>query len=167
MRKSDLTAEHLKEILHYNPTTGIWTWLKTAANKRRFVGGDAGSVDSKGYPIIKINSSLYKSHRFAWLYMTGGWPMGDLDHRDRDPSNCRWENLRQASRVQNNINNEKNLGRSGLKGAAWSENDQKWKSSIRVNGNRIHLGYFDDAQQAHEVYRQASLTHHGEWSTLK
>ena len=68
-----ITAERLRAILHYDPETGIWTWLIAASNNVK-VGDVAGSKEKQGYWVIVIDYRRYKAHRLAWLYMTGEWP---------------------------------------------------------------------------------------------
>ena len=77
-----LTQERLKEVLHYDPETGIFMWL-VAPNGRIRVGMEAGSSHD-GYIGIKVDRILYKAHRLAWFYMTGEWPANDVDHWDRN-----------------------------------------------------------------------------------
>lgn len=164
---ADLTAEEVREFFDYNPETGILTWIKCpsnkCSNKSRFINGPAGTSDNKGYLIVKVRGKIYKQHRVVWLWMTGAWPSKHLDHKDCNPSNNRWENLREATYRENRLNVRK-CGRSGLKGASWSTAGQRWKSSIRVNGRRIHLGYFDAAQDAHLAYVEAAKEHYGEFA---
>jgi hypothetical protein len=160
---NDLTAEQVRDLFDYNPETGTLTWIKCASNKSRFVNCIAGTKDSKGYLIVKIRRKLYKQHRIAWLWMTGRWPEAEIDHKDRDPANNRWDNLREATPRQNCIN-QKSTGRSGLRGAAWTGQYQKWFSTIRVDGKRIFLGYFETAESAHAAYVEASRKYHGEFA---
>lgn len=74
-----LTSETLKELLHYNPETGIFTWAKNAGQRAQ-VGRIAGSRTPSGYIKISLSRKLYAAHRLAWLYMTGSWPENEIDH---------------------------------------------------------------------------------------
>jgi hypothetical protein len=161
-----ISAERLREVLTYCPSTGAWTWRVNPPKKRTFIGKPAGCRDDKGYLIIKIDGKPYRASRLAHLYMTGGWPEKLVDHRDTTRSNDRWDNLRPATYSQNNINANQPIGRSGLRGAAWSERVQKWKSSIRAQGKRQHLGYFDCPAAAHFSYLVASNIHHREFARI-
>src|SRR6202035_4009666 len=98
-----LTAERLREFIHYDPLTGVFTWLVLPVCRGpRFVGrgpnqvrvgGIAGCVSkSNGYRRIKIGGHPYCAHRLAWLYMTGTWPKDEIDHINRVRSDNRFCN---------------------------------------------------------------------------
>ncbi len=97
-----ITAIELRERLQYDPNTGRRVWLKTP--RKGFEGKPAGSIDAKGYWVIKIDGKSYKASRLAYLYMTGDWPEDEMDHIDRTPWNDWWTNLRPATRVENLLN---------------------------------------------------------------
>ena len=97
-----MDQQTLKEILHYNPDTGKWIWLKPL-NKRIIVGSKAGSYDSKGYLQIGIFGNNYRAHRLAFLYMENILPK-EVDHIDRNPSNCIWKNLKKCTHIENLAN---------------------------------------------------------------
>jgi len=130
-----LTQKRLKELLHYDPETGIWTWR---VNRRRVKAGDkAGCIDTRGYRLIRINNVLYKSSRLVWLYTKGYWPLGEIDHINKATHDDRKSNLRCVTRLENMRNKSvqfKNL--SGVTGVTLMANKNKWRVSISVKGNR-------------------------------
>ena len=73
-----LTQERLKELLHYDPETGVFTWLESAGKKMN--GRIAGTHASKNYISIGVSHKRYLAHRLAWLYVYGKFPDGILDH---------------------------------------------------------------------------------------
>ena len=166
MRKpkiAPLSFEQANEILSYNPVTGHFHWNVNRSPKTR-AGDRAGYAQSKGHIYIEINRSGYPAARLAWLLMTGAYPNCWIDHKDCDPANNRFENLREATPVENARNAR--LGTrtsSGLKGASWHGPNGKWASKIRVNGRLLHLGYFVTPQEAHEAYVKAALHYFGDF----
>ena len=96
-----LTQAELKELLHYDELTGIFTWAKTNSNKRQ-AGSKAGSIESKNwgnaYVFIRVNNRVYRGHTLACMYMTGKWPgkCKRSPHKDGYGTNNKWANLKDA-----------------------------------------------------------------------
>lgn len=158
---------NLKDALHYDPETGHWTWL-VRMGSRAGVGTIAGTKDRLGYIQIKFNGKLYKGHRLAWFYVTGEWPKEELDHINRNPSDNRWCNLREASRTQNNRNTgNRKHNTSGLRGAFFCPNrKKKWDARIGLNGKSVYLGSFNTKEEAHAAYLAAARANYGEFAPL-
>lgn len=127
-----------------------------------------GRVNGNGYLEICIDGRLYAAQRLAWLYMTGEWPVVDIDHWDLDKLNNRWGNLRKASKAQNQANTTtRKSNRSGFKGVfATARHPDRWQSQIRINGVRKHLGTFDTPEQAGAAYASALAATHGEFGRV-
>ena len=71
MVKSKLiTATQLREILHYDPETGGFTWLVKPRNNRTNIGAVAGTMRGTSGRYIVIDRHGYRESRLAWLYMT-------------------------------------------------------------------------------------------------
>ena len=159
-----LTQERLKELLHYDDATGLFTW-RVVNNNRVRVGAVAGSVTGYGYIQIQIDGHRYQSHRLAWLYVHGEIPPDQIDHIDHCKNNNRIENLRLATGCQNQMNRRVSVkNTSGYKGVHFDKNTCKWMASARANGGRRHyLGLFDTAEQASEAYQAFARQHHGEF----
>ncbi len=87
-----------------------------------------------------------------------------VDHKDRDGLNNTRENLRNATASQNNANSHKRgiYPTSRFKGVYWC--NLKWRSRIRINSNRIHLGYFDNELSAAIAYDVAAISLFGEFA---
>lgn len=153
-----LTAERLRSVLDYDKGTGLWTWLKD--------GKRAGTRRKDGYVQISVDRRLYLSHRLAWLWMTGDWPPGEIDHCDVVPGNDAWANLRLADRQKSSANTRRRAdNKSGFKGVSALPNGL-WLACIKKNGRTIHLGRFGDASDAHAAYRAAATNHFGEFARM-
>lgn len=158
-----LTAERLREVLDYDPLTGMFTW-KVRRNKQS-AGSIAGSPDRQGHIRIGIDGRDYAAHRLAWLYVHGEWPPNDIDHKDRIKGRNALANLRPGTRSQNNANSKRRRDNlSGYKGVHFHKASGLWLAHIRKDGKRTSLGYFSTAQQAHEAYMAAATRLFGEFA---
>jgi HNH endonuclease/AP2 domain len=158
-----ITQEYLKSILYYNLETGIWTWIKPRPKIK--VGSIAGGLDEKGYWKIKINGKKYLAHRLAHLYVNGAFPPFDTDHKDLNRSNNKWNNIREATRVQNFGNQSKySNNKSGIKGVCWDRDARKWLAQIQINNKKMKLGRFDNIIDAQKAYATAAWIYFGEFA---
>jgi hypothetical protein len=163
----DLSADFVREILDYDPKTGIFRWkyrLDREANwNSRWVGKTAG-YPIKGHIRIQIAGKPgYYAGPLAWLYMTGEWPPDQVDHRDLDRGNNRWTNLRLADNSQNNCNREAQANsRSGIRGV--QIHGGRWRARITARGRTYELGYFVTVQEAVAAYAVAAKELHGEFA---
>lgn len=96
---------NLKEYLHYNPNTGIFTWIKLSSKYSRIkIGQKAGCNNGAGYICIEINNKNYKAHRLAWYLYYGTWPKGQIDHINGVKEDNRINNLRDVTSSTNSKN---------------------------------------------------------------
>jgi hypothetical protein len=165
-----LTHQHLLSHVHYDPETGMFTRLARADRLKnwnaRYAGQPAGWIE-KGTQRrrISIDEVKYLDSVLAWFYMTGEWAPVEIDHHDTDPLNCRWGNLRLASRSQNIANQRlRRCNSSGFKGVTWQRRERKWYAKITVNYRQINLGLYDSAEAAHAAYIAAAEKHFGEFA---
>ncbi len=146
--KGKITQEELKRILHYNSETGVFTWKVSNSNNIK-IGDIAGCKRKDGYIIIRINNIDYLAHRLAWLYMEGYLPENKVDHIYRVEDDNRWVNLRIVSdqcSVRNRGEFKNNT--SGVTGVSWYKGTNKWLAKITINYKIIHLGYFENINDA-------------------
>jgi hypothetical protein len=156
-----ITPEALREILTYSPDTGLFTWRVTRGKAR--AGAVAGHINEHGYAVTNLNGRVYRLHRLAWLYMTGAWPVDMIDHKNGRRADNRWENLREATRSQNNANKGA-FSAHGFKGATYNKRQGRWLAQIKANGRRHYLGYYDTPEEAHAAYAAAAIRHFGEFA---
>ena len=154
------TQSRLKELLHYDQETGVFTWLVNRRN-RQVAGHVAGCLSkASGYISIGVDLKMYQAHRLAWLYVNGVWPKNEIDHIDGIKSNNKISNLRKATRSLN-VQNQKKAhanSSSGFLGA--HKYGSKWRAKIGLNGKKIFLGYFATPQEAHSAYITAKRRLH-------
>lgn len=157
-----ITQVRLRELLVYNPITGLFT-NRVQRGQRGPIGAIAGNFDKDGYRIIQIGGTKYRASRLAWLYMTGHWPI-EVDHKDGVPYNDIWNNLREATRCENMANSTRPVGTSGLRGVKFDPKTSTWRSRVQYGNCREWLGPFDTAEEAHAAYLIAAENKHGEFA---
>lgn len=152
-----ITLEELKDVLDYCPETGVFKWRQTRQGRREIAGGKIPD----GYIVISIDYQRYQAHRLAWFYIHGKWPEKHIDHINRNPSDNRICNLREASDKENAQNRSlpKN-NTSGYLGVTWNRQAKAWQAQIIVDGKYKNLGLFDSKEMAAERYREVKAELH-------
>lgn len=167
-----LTQQRLKELLHYDPETGVFTWIKSL--RAGWNGKQAGTLFSPphartSYLRVNLFRKNYLAHRLAFLYMKGSMPPR-VDHYDCDGLNNRWVNLRKASHSQNISNaTTKSNNSSGVKNVHWERSSNKWRGTFCTTlpcGKRkvFNVGLFSDIGEAAEAVRLKRIELHGEFA---
>ncbi len=141
-----ITQDYLKSQLHFNPETGIFTWIN--ARKKVKINTVAGCLHKKtNYYYICLDLKKYKLHRLAWFYMYGEWP-SVIDHIDGNSLNNKISNLRKCTFQQNMLNQKlRKDNTTGVKGIRFCKHG-KWRVLITENNIKHHVGYFDDFFEA-------------------
>ncbi len=155
-----ITQERLKELLHYDPESGIFTRLKNQTNSTK-VGERAGTMQH-GYRHIKIDKVKYKASHLAWLYIYGKWPDHIIDHINNTPDDDRISNLQDIT-LRGNQQRRTKLRKdntSGYIGVCYNKGAKKFAAQILINGHSKHLGLFNTAEEASIAYQQAKLQLH-------
>ena len=115
----------------------------------RYAGTAAGwHTEKDGYLVVRLNGVLYKAHRVIFKIVTGEDPSADLDHKDRNPSDNRWDQLRPATRQQNNWNtrlrSDNTTGFCGIR----RQRNGKYQARIWSNGACRYFGGFPTPEEA-------------------
>lgn len=158
-------AARVRELLSYDPETGVFRWRQDRGRfgNRAKAGDIAGTYGQRGVWRICLDWKVHLGHRLAWLYMTGEWPVGGIDHINGNPSDNRWSNLRPANQSQNNANARMRADNTvGLKGV--SRHRGKYRASIVRGGRQKFLGYFATPEEAHAAYAAAAKAIFGEYA---
>jgi hypothetical protein len=159
-------VELLKELFSYDPTTGYFMHKK----RRRGApyGKRAGCSDKDGYWKIKVCGKYYRAHLCAWLMIYGEWPSNEIDHRNRDPSDNRIDNLRLATRSQQRANSRGHSGTlsryKGVTRVRSGKQGLKWRAQICKDGKWSYLGWFDAEEDAATAYSVAAKRMFGEFA---
>ena len=145
-KTASLTQARLKEVLHYDPATGLFSWA--VGRKKAAQNAVAGGFSGRGYVVIGVDGVRHRAHRLAWLYEHGYYPE-QIDHENHVRHDNRLCNLR----ATDNAGNHKNISKpsnntSGVVGVSWTQaaRSQNGAWEARVCGK--FLGYFDDFFEA-------------------
>jgi hypothetical protein len=151
-----LTPERLKQWVSYDPDSGLFHWLKSP----RFnvsAGSEAGHRITSGHPslVIGIGGRYYRAHRLAWLYVTGAWPQGEIDHINGCPWDNRFSNLRDVTKTVN-CQNRRSPSKSSSTGylgvTATGSKSKPFRAQLTVAGRNVYVGVFDTPEAAHAAY---------------
>lgn len=166
--KAIITADRLRQLLDYDPDTGLFTWLpRDPVNQyvqtwnTRYANRVAGTFHNGKYVQINVEGKLYSCHRLAWLYVYGEFPDRSVDHINRDPSDNRLCNLRLAEpheQMQNLPIRRHNT--SGHTGVSYAKHAKKWVARISHRRRLHHLGYYCTREAAAAAYRGAKAKLH-------
>lgn len=121
------------------------------------------------YAFIYSGNGHRKMLQMTHLIMGQGWC---IDHKNNNPLDNRKDNLRVATKQQNNWNTPKMRSRCGkptssqYKGVYKTKSERGWRSAIKHDGKCHPLGYFQTEVEAAIAYNEAASRLHGEWAWL-
>jgi hypothetical protein len=156
-----LTQSRLKELLHYDPETGVFRWKTredspfsrpgiTASWNTKYAGKIAG-VSTEGRVKISIDGRQEYAHRLAWLYVHGGIPSDTIVPKNGAIADTRLENLMPATVSEHHrLFPVRRDNLTGYKGVTPSRG--RFAARIRINGRHTHIGVYDSAAEAHAAY---------------
>ena len=139
-----------EQRLKYDPSTGHLMWRAT--------GKRAGTKPTKTrlYRRVQIAGCEVLEHVLIWALHNGAWPEHEVDHINRVRTDNRLQNLRNATRSENQANTALYASNtSGFRGVFYSKRNGRWAAAIRVGGRSQWLGYHDTPEQAYEAYKAA------------
>lgn len=154
----NLISHRVKQLIIYDPDSGRFSWREDRYRTIK-AGTPAGSQHKRtGYVEIGIDGKLHLAHRIAWLYMTGDFPIGPIDHINGVRNDNRWSNLRSVTRKTNSINRQRALSKCGFLGV--TKSGSGFKAAIRFQGRVKYLGTYPTPEIAHEIYKTARATYY-------
>lgn len=163
-----LTRKRLRQLLRYDPETGLFYWMKRTSNRAK-VGAVAGCKCKKhGYILIGIDGVVYPAHRLAWFYMHNVWPEYQIDHANCVRDDNRATNLRECSHAENHMNVKRPAhNTSGFKGVHYHPQSGKWRARIAASKRHISLGLHKTKEDAHAAYCRAAEKLHGDFARFQ
>lgn len=147
---NQIDSTRLKEILNYDPITGIFTWRETGKGKKRITAG----CFRDGYISINIEKKRYQAHRLALIYVYGECTSHDVDHINGIKTDNRIVNLRPATRSENkqNIKKIQPNNKSGYMGVDFHKSTGFWRATITTMSKQKHIGLYKTPEEAHQAY---------------
>lgn len=163
-----ITQEQLKDYVHYDPETGIFTRLHDAGKNQfgsefaRWKAGDVMGTTTKRRGNVRINmyGRIWEAHRLAWLYQYGEWPTKTIDHINGNPGDNRICNLRDVSQMENSRNQKRHSrNKTGINGVHVNKCTGRLTVQFRINGKSTHIGLYDTIFDAACARKSAELKH--------
>lgn len=133
-----------------------WKWYARKCGKEKWYAVRKQTINGKEYTIYL--------HRFIMNVPPGL----EVDHINGNSLDDRHNNLRICRGQANKWNTQKQKRdkSSKYKGVCWHKTNKKWWAYIHLNGNRKHLGFFDNEDDAGEAYNQGALELFGVFAQL-
>lgn len=151
-----LTHARLLELLSYDANTGVFTYRMCRGGHAE--GSTAGWLDKQGYMAILIEGEWFSQQRLAWFYVTGAWPLGEIDHRNGVRHENQFSNLRECTRSENCGNRKAKY--PGFKGLSLSKKPGRFQAMLRDR----YIGTFDSVEEAAAAYDKAATVAYGEFA---
>lgn len=128
------------------------------------VQGWSWALTGKGYA-FRNNKTEPGPKQILMHRVIASAPGGDeVDHENMWRTDNRSVNLRVCLASQNQWNTgAKSTNRSGHKGVSWDAQRRKWRAKLVVMKKYIHVGHFDDLDEAVNAYEEVAARSHGEF----
>lgn len=170
--RSSLTPEHvsvrfIQDSLDYDPETGSLKWRSRLGMPHTREERAGGAQDLSGRGLIRVGTKLFRKSLICWVVKTGRFPPEGrlIDHKDGDPGNDRWGNLRLATPQQNSGNTADRANRKASslpRGVVFQGGSYRFQ--LTYKGKRHTMGGFPSAEAAHAAYKKLHQELHGEFS---
>jgi hypothetical protein len=158
-----ITEEVIKELkrkMVYDEKVQGLRWINSLQR--------AGCRRHDGYILVGLNRKLYLMHRLVWAYFNGAPVPAIIDHKDNKPYNNCIDNLRVATKSQNQHNSNSVMNNKfGLRNVTWNAQRNSWRVRIRVQGTTYEVGSFKTMDEAHTAYVKKAKELLGEFAYTK
>lgn len=145
------------EVVYVNRFGELWRWKQHRTWSTQKFRKIVTKPNSQGYIHPWISGTPVLIHRIissAFLGLDMSETKIQVDHINGARHDNRFENLRLVNNQQNQFNQTK------AKGYCWDKHKNKWKAKLSVNNRNIHVGHFDNPEDARQAYLDAKLVHH-------
>ena len=121
-------------------------------------GSIAGTIKSdSGYRVIKIKGRAIYEHRLIFMWHYGYFPK-IIDHKNRNRSDNRIENLEDSNASKNAMNSGIwKTNTSGYRGVTKHTKNNSWIGQTWINGKKHHVGSFKTPYEAYDAVQKYRL----------
>ena len=142
-----LTQKRLKEILSYNPGTGVFIRIST--------GKQVGTRRPDGYLRVMIDGKDYYLHRLAFMYMAGSFPENHADHINHIRDDNKWSNLQDVTAHENSLN----TATTNLRLGVYEQPNGRYVAYASRVHDRKYLGCFNTKEEARQARSRFDYDH--------
>lgn len=121
---------------------------------------------AKSFYVSRNDRSSGKKKTIRMHHQIMNTPKGmNTDHINHNTLDNRKCNLRVCTKSQNMMNHRRlSNNTSGVTGVCWDKRSQRWHSQIVVNKKGMHLGYYENKEDAINARKQAENKYFGEFA---
>lgn len=118
-----------------------------------------------GYACITTGRMRTRKRTYLHRFITNAPSDKQVDHINGNKLDNRKSNLRLVTNMQNSQNTGwRKHNTSGFMGVTWSNQRNKWMSKIVYEGKQIHLGFYEDIEEAASIRYAAETQLLGEYA---
>ena len=140
--KALIDDKYAKEVLAYK-------WTVRIDKKNQYASAKGNSVQ-----LHRMIMELELGRELA--------PNDEVDHINGDGLDCRVENLRIATHAENTKNKKlRKETLSGVIGISWDKRLGKWLARVSSDYKQVHVGYFEDLEEAKKALAKKAEELHG------
>lgn len=157
------TREYLASLFSYDPETGDITRIADRGYQAE-IGDVIDCLHIAGYFHTQVDGKRLLAHRLAYFLHTGETPQ-EVDHKDHNRQNNKFENLRAATSSLNKCNAPIRVtNSSGFKGVWHDKTRNRYTAQFQYQGVNRRLGRFKTAEEAARAYDRAAVEAVGEFA---
>lgn len=132
----------------------------------RYKDKEATGWINNNYIRISFKTRQFYLHQIAFAIMVGYIPE-EVDHKDLNKLNNKWDNLREASHAENASNMKmRRNNKAGMKGVSWSKWTNSWRMDFQHNNVKYH-SFHPTKEEAYKAYCEKSAELHKEFGRLE
>lgn len=151
---ASVSVERLRECFNYSDGNLV---RKITTGGKSVEGSIVTNVGNNGYLRVTIDGKTIGVHKIIFAICKGYIP-DIIDHLDGNPLNNKIENLEDSTIERNAKNKKRGINNtSGNVGVMWHSRDKVWMAAIKSNKKQIHLGYFENKEDAIKARKEAEI----------